>query len=58
MPRRDIRIVELGDGTAVWLSVGEDADPPPPAQRRRWVLWAAGGVGLAALAGTAIALIA
>jgi hypothetical protein len=49
MPRRDIRIVDLG----------EAADPPPqPARRRRWVLWAAGGIGLAAVAGSAIALLA
>jgi len=58
MPRRDIRIVDLGDGTAVWFSAGEGADPPPPAPRRRWLVWAAGGVGLAALAGAAIALLA
>jgi hypothetical protein len=58
MPRRDIRIIDLGDGTAVWLSAGEATDPPPAPARRRWVVWAAGGVGLVALAGAAIALLA
>jgi hypothetical protein len=60
MSRRDIRIVDLGDGAAIWISAGDGADPspPPPPPRRRWMLWAAGGVGLAALAGSAFALFA
>jgi hypothetical protein len=58
MPQDDIRIVDLGDGTAVWLNAGERADPAPRAPRRRWVRWAACGVGVAALAGAAIALLA
>lgn len=57
MASRDIRIVELGDGAAIWISAGDGGDPPPP-PRRRWLLWAAGGVGLAALAGSAIAMLA
>jgi hypothetical protein len=58
MSRRDIRIVDLGDGAAVWFSAGEDADPPPPKRCRRWPLWVAGGLGLAGLASSAIALLA
>jgi hypothetical protein len=54
MAADDIRIVDLGDGTAVWVHAGGDADPPR--RRRRWPLWAAIGVALPALGG-ALALL-
>jgi hypothetical protein len=55
MAREDIRIVEMGDGTVVWLAGGDG--PDRARRRRRWPLWAACGVGVAALAAAALELV-
>jgi hypothetical protein len=56
MRQREIRSVDLGDGTAVWVQTGQDV-PASPQPRRPWRLWAGLGVGLATFGGAAFALL-